>query len=696
MAAAVHPHLCTVDLHEKPTDQILINSYRKQGNDFAIERFRVPAHDLKDQPAANAPAVDSQSSTDQPAGQVPPNGYNNLGGNSTRNVFGVDACSTLASDPNRHPAEDVTSIPSQFSRDESAVDASVASVHETNYHAAEEGNLIHYQIPECKFAENISVNPDHGSEDKPAESTSDHDQEHHKVGDAFPIPHHHQPDQTSDSRPVAPPHEASDKPADKGFDGSHSDQEHQPSAQTFVSPIREPESTSAGKVPQTWDRVLGTQPNDDFQLVPNPGSGSESPGQTLVTPDFDSKINLVEEVPEALISSPKDNSHLADYCDSGHSLKHDALLAAIHDNSNKSGENASVPSHHIFENKLPEETFVADDAKDKPIKHAVVISNHLSSSNGKNEIVLDTPKDSGNDLQNDTTVFSSASKEYEVSEASLTLNRDSGKKRADDAVLSLSRDPGDQTAQDPLERASHDSRDQAADEALLISSQVSNGQTAEATLSVLCQESNYQPTDDELVVSPYTLPSHLLRLHTVSKPNQLLAKALTHMRAIREDYATAAYIESFNWSAIVDALYKLSKEEAYRWQPEIFYIVVFRSRVRQVTNRVDLGLMDAKAHEEAMQSGGLLKYWFGVPDANCRNLATCEFPRKGFLPACVKLIILGIWRNQEDAKRGGRGEGHQRAMRAIAGLYTEWKLERLKFVIERGEHDELVWDICEW
>ena len=142
------------------------------------------------------------------------------------------------------------------------------------------------------------------------------------------------------------------------------------------------------------------------------------------------------------------------------------------------------------------------------------------------------------------------------------------------------------------------------------------------------------PEGEALVVSPYTEPSHLLYLHTVSQPNQLLAKALVHMAPNRDDYATAPYIESFNWSFVVDALSSISRDEGYQWKGESFYIVVFRSRVRPTTDRIDLGLMDAKAHEEAMESGGLLKYWFGFPDANCRNLATCKSLREPSFRSC--------------------------------------------------------------
>jgi hypothetical protein len=33
--------------------------------------------------------------------------------------------------------------------------------------------------------------------------------------------------------------------------------------------------------------------------------------------------------------------------------------------------------------------------------------------------------------------------------------------------------------------------------------------------------------------------------------------------------------------------------------------------------------LDAFSHQEAMASGGLLKYWYGVKDQSRRNLATC-------------------------------------------------------------------------
>ena len=66
------------------------------------------------------------------------------------------------------------------------------------------------------------------------------------------------------------------------------------------------------------------------------------------------------------------------------------------------------------------------------------------------------------------------------------------------------------------------------------------------------------------------------------------------------------------------------KQEDHQWPHQSFYIVVFRSRIPPTTSRLQLGELDERAHAEAMQSGGLLKYWFGVPDGEGRNLATCK------------------------------------------------------------------------
>ncbi|KAL1966520.1 hypothetical protein VTN77DRAFT_4442 [Rasamsonia byssochlamydoides] len=131
-------------------------------------------------------------------------------------------------------------------------------------------------------------------------------------------------------------------------------------------------------------------------------------------------------------------------------------------------------------------------------------------------------------------------------------------------------------------------------------------------------------SDDRLIASPYNEPLHLLDLKTLDTPNQLLAKALTIFKPVRDDYATAPYTESFNWQAVVDLLRDLALAEGYRWTRRQFYVVTFRSTLFPDVDQQRLHDLDARSHQEAVASGGLLKYWFGTKDEENRNLATCK------------------------------------------------------------------------
>lgn len=145
-------------------------------------------------------------------------------------------------------------------------------------------------------------------------------------------------------------------------------------------------------------------------------------------------------------------------------------------------------------------------------------------------------------------------------------------------------------------------------------------------------------SDNLLVASPYTDKEHLLDLTTLARPHQLFAKALTIMNAKTGEYAIEPYYEAFNWDEILIALQKLSKREDYVFPRSEFYIIVFRSKLPFDADRQHLGKLDQDAHVEAVESGQLLKYWFGTPHpVTGRNLATC------------------IWRHRNDAKLGGAG-----------------------------------------
>lgn len=121
------------------------------------------------------------------------------------------------------------------------------------------------------------------------------------------------------------------------------------------------------------------------------------------------------------------------------------------------------------------------------------------------------------------------------------------------------------------------------------------------------------PSDTEtekeryLVVSPYTEKEHLLDLERVDVENRLLALALTRLRCLRPDYATAPYLETFNWAEIVEAVKALTLERTHNWRETSFFIVAFRSQIPPTTVYAELGTLDKAAHAEATASGGFLK-----------------------------------------------------------------------------------------
>ena len=143
-----------------------------------------------------------------------------------------------------------------------------------------------------------------------------------------------------------------------------------------------------------------------------------------------------------------------------------------------------------------------------------------------------------------------------------------------------------------------------------------------------------------LVVSPYTTLPHLLDLRPLEESQRLLAKALTALQSVREDYATAPYHQSFNWDGVIERLKSLLELSGHQWTHQHFYIVVFRSQIPPTTDRTHLGELDQRSHAEATESGGLLKYWFGLPDKNGRTLATCTYPATSNGKATLKLTHL--------------------------------------------------------
>ncbi|KAL4905853.1 hypothetical protein BDW74DRAFT_177552 [Aspergillus multicolor] len=178
-----------------------------------------------------------------------------------------------------------------------------------------------------------------------------------------------------------------------------------------------------------------------------------------------------------------------------------------------------------------------------------------------------------------------------------------------------------------------------------------------------------------LITSPYTTPEHLLDLSTLDTPNRLLAQALTTLTPTRADYATAPYTESFNWSSVSATLHELAAKEGYSWQRQSFYVVVFRSTLQADIDGDRLHLLDERSHAEAVASGGLLKYWFGVKNEKRENLATC------------------VWRSREDARAGGTGPWHAKARGAARVMYEQIVFTTLELVVGEGVGE---WEFREW
>ncbi|KAI4864191.1 eukaryotic translation initiation factor 3 subunit-like protein [Hypoxylon rubiginosum] len=196
--------------------------------------------------------------------------------------------------------------------------------------------------------------------------------------------------------------------------------------------------------------------------------------------------------------------------------------------------------------------------------------------------------------------------------------------------------------------------------------------------SALLREKDHTEISTEekhfLVNSPYTDQEHLLDLRTLDAENALLARALVRMTNLRPDYATAPYVETFNWDEIMDELRRIVRQHGHEWKETSFYIVAFRSRIPPTTVYEELGTLDKVAHAEATASGGFLKYWFGQPDKDGKNLATC------------------LWRSQQDATKGGVGPGHRKAAAAARSLYSEWRIDRHRLIIRDGAKSAIMAD----
>lgn len=125
------------------------------------------------------------------------------------------------------------------------------------------------------------------------------------------------------------------------------------------------------------------------------------------------------------------------------------------------------------------------------------------------------------------------------------------------------------------------------------------------------------------------------------------------------DRALALVKRIFNWSELPS----LPVEDEYTW-----YGVAFRSKRRIGSESMNLYEADRRSHEEAVDSGGLLMYWYGSPNEQTgHNLATC------------------IWTNRQDAIRASALPLHARAAAHALKAYESFELNRYALRKVKGE-----------
>ncbi len=138
-----------------------------------------------------------------------------------------------------------------------------------------------------------------------------------------------------------------------------------------------------------------------------------------------------------------------------------------------------------------------------------------------------------------------------------------------------------------------------------------------------------------------------------------LHRACQQISPIIPDYATRPIQDGFDWSSSLAGC-----------RFDRLYLVVFRSVRRP---KADLDLLreyDDRAYEEALESGGLLRYFKGKMNERRECLSFC------------------LWETREQARRAAGAASHQSAADISVRMYESYVLDRYwlkKVVTARGE-----------
>ncbi|KAG2015510.1 hypothetical protein CC2G_008778 [Coprinopsis cinerea AmutBmut pab1-1] len=163
---------------------------------------------------------------------------------------------------------------------------------------------------------------------------------------------------------------------------------------------------------------------------------------------------------------------------------------------------------------------------------------------------------------------------------------------------------------------------------------------------------NIETEDDGPMVTATRLPD-------IDPASLSLHKALHHFRPVTTEYAEVPYDQAFNWSHL-----ELPEDEEREW-----YCVAFRSQRKAGSDGDSLYEADKLAHEEAVSNGGLIMYWYGIPNPRTgMNLATC------------------IWQSRKHAAAANSRPHHIKAMRLAAQSYEIYSLHRYILRKAKGEN----------
>jgi hypothetical protein len=140
-----------------------------------------------------------------------------------------------------------------------------------------------------------------------------------------------------------------------------------------------------------------------------------------------------------------------------------------------------------------------------------------------------------------------------------------------------------------------------------------------------------------------------------------LYEACRRLSPIHPDHANLPIQEGFNWSSCLAGV-----------PFDRLYLVVFRS-VRRATADLDvLREHDNWAYADALEEGGLLRYFKGEMNERRECLSFC------------------LWESRVQALRTSGGASHRAAARITAEVYDSYTLERYGLIKIEGAKESLV------